>query len=92
MHTSPWMSSSSLRPPSAPPPSGVPEYCPTLSSSGTEYITQQLRLYTYIWTTTGHSFWAYPLAITDDHLIAYAWDGEQWNLVEIELAAIDSIY
>ena len=92
MFTRPSISSSSLRPPSAPPPAGVPQYCPALSSTGAEYITQHLRLYTYIWMKTGHSFWAYPLAVIDDRLISYAWDGKQWNLVEIELAAIDSIY
>lgn len=81
-----------LTPPSSPPPAGAPEYCPSMRGTGPEYIARHIRHYTYLWTASGYSFWVYPLAITNDRLIAYAWDNEGWQLVQMELAAIDSIY
>ncbi len=92
MYSSALSSTSSLRPPSSPPPPGTPEYCPSMQGTGRDYIAQHLQNYTYLWTTTGHSFWIYPLAVKDDQLIAYAWSGEEWQLIQMELAAIDSIY
>ncbi len=82
----------SIKPPSSPPPAGTPEYCPFLSGTGKDFILQHLGYHTYLWATTGHSFWAYPLAVKDEKLIAYAWDGEEWQLIKMELTTIDSIY
>lgn len=92
MFSSALSSMNSLRPPSSPPPPSTPQYCPALRGTGRAYIVQHLQHYTYLWTTTGHSFWVYPLAVKEGQLIAYAWDGEAWQLIQMELAAIDSIY
>ncbi|HWR23203.1 MAG TPA: hypothetical protein VN366_06965 [Feifaniaceae bacterium] len=81
-----------LKPPSSPPPSAAPEYCPTLGGTGPDYIARYIQHHTYVWTTSGQSFWAYPIAVTDERLLAYAWDNGGWQLVQMALAAIDSIY
>ncbi len=81
-----------LAPPSSPPLPGAPQYCPFLRGTGPEYIARHIQHHTYLWTMSGHSFWVYPIAVTNERLIAYAWNNEQWQLVQMELAAIDSIY
>lgn len=79
-------------PPSSPPPSQTPGYCAAVCNSGADYIPQQLLHYIYLWTASGSSFWAYPLGIRDDLLITYIWDNDAWQLAQINLSVVDSIY
>ena len=81
-----------ILPPSSPPPVQTPEYCAAVCGVGVAYIPQQMHHYIYLWTASGNSFWAYPLGIRDDLLIAYIWDNDAWQLAQINLSVVDSIY
>ncbi len=78
--------------PPSPPPSAVPAYCESLSGSGPYLIGQYMQYYTYIWMTTGESFWTYPFMLKGDLLYGFAWDAVQWVPVMLSVPYIDSLY
>lgn len=81
----------SQKPPS-PPPSAVPQYCPCLRNTGSEYIGQYLNSLVYVWTIYRNSFWLYPVDIIGDVLFGYVWDDSDWEYIKININLMDSLY
>lgn len=78
--------------PPSPPPVITPQYCPSLRYPPPRILYQVLFTYIYVWTTSGTSFWMYPVSFYNYILYGYIWDGERWIYDQIEYHKIDSIY
>lgn len=46
--------------------------------------------FTYIWLDNGLSFWSKPVAITNESVFAWVWNGVSWNYINIYLYLINT--
>lgn len=78
--------------PPSPPPSAMPQYCPFMKNTGSEYIRQHLNYFIYVWTVYGNAFWIFPVDIVGNVMFCYAWDGTVWKYIQLDLKLIDSFH
>lgn len=77
-------------PPTAPPPSYIPQESPTAFAVDPGGIRRCLFRYTFIWLNNGRSFWFYPTYVGRTSIAGYRWRNFRWVYYGTDLNRIRS--
>ncbi|MED4531347.1 hypothetical protein [Metabacillus fastidiosus] len=77
-------------PPTAPPPSFVPQQQVEAYAVDPGGIARCLFRYTYVWLRGFEQFWFYPTFVGRNSVSGYRWTGHRWVYYGIDLRQIQS--
>ncbi|MDP4120590.1 MAG: hypothetical protein Q8876_06005 [Bacillota bacterium] len=79
------------RKPVLPPPQAIPTFFHSREQVQEKVLKMYVHHIVFIWMSSGHSFWFYPIKIESDKILGYIWSGT-WSFYKFNLNLIESFY